>query len=82
MAFIYSGVSLGGGVDLHLGFYPVLTPPVLTDLNIKENANISQEGRGQWAVYYTTPQSFKLTFSYLLAQQLWELDCSIDCLVH
>ena len=65
MAFIYSGVSLGGGVDLHLGFYPVLTPPVLTNLNIKENEN--QGGRGQWAVYYTSPQSFKLTFSYSLA---------------
>ena len=28
--------------------------------------NITQGGRGQWAVYYTSPQSFIITFSYLL----------------
>ena len=26
--------------------------------------------RGQWAVYYTSPQSFKDTFSYSLAQHV------------
>ena len=25
-----------------------------------------QGGRGQWAVYYTSPQSFKITFSHSL----------------
>ena len=29
--------------------------------------------RGQWAVYYTSPQSFMITFSYSLVQQLWGL---------
>ena len=28
---------------------------------------------GDWAVYYTGPQSFLITFSYSLAQQLWAL---------
>ena len=69
MAFIYSSISLGGGVYLHLGFNPVLAPPVLTDLNIKKNNIYSQRGRGHWAVYYTSPQSFITTFLYLLTQQ-------------
>ena len=30
----------------------------------------NQGERGHWAVYYTSPQSFIITFSYLLAQQL------------
>ena len=29
---------------------------------------LSQGGRGQWAVYYSSPQSFKITFSYLLGK--------------
>ena len=29
-----------------------------------------QGGRGHWAVYYTSPQSFKITLSHALAQQL------------
>ena len=29
-----------------------------------------QRKRGQWAVYYTSPQSFIITLSYLLALQL------------
>ena len=28
-------------------------------------------GRGHWAVYYASPQSFILALSYSLAQQLW-----------
>ena len=34
-----------------------------------------QGGRGHWAVYYTSPQNFILTFSYSLARQLWGLGC-------
>ena len=26
--------------------------------------------KGQWAIYYNSPQSFKITFSYLLVKQL------------
>ena len=29
--------------------------------------NYLQEGRGYWAVYYTSPESFIITFSYLMA---------------
>ena len=29
-------------------------------------------GRRHWAVYYTIPQSFMVTLSYSLAQQLWD----------
>ena len=36
-------------------------------------SRISKEGRGQWAVYYASPQSFLTTFSYLLAEQFWVL---------
>ena len=28
---------------------------------------VNQGGRGQWAVYYTSPQSFIIMFSYLFA---------------
>ena len=38
--------------------------------------------RGQWAVYYTGPQSFMITFSYSLALQLWGLLLKFDWLVH
>ena len=34
---------------------------------------MSQRERGQWAVYYTSLQSFTITFSYSLAYQLWGL---------
>ena len=33
---------------------------------------------GQWAVYYASPQSLIITFSYLLAQQLWGLLLNFD----
>ena len=36
------------------------------DLVKEQNWNI-QEGRGHWAGDYTSPQSFMITFSYLLA---------------
>ena len=39
-------------------------PPICFQTKIKG------EGRGHWAVYYTSPQSFIIAFSYLLAQQL------------
>ena len=29
----------------------------------------NQGGRGHWAVYYTSPRSFVITFSYSWAQQ-------------
>ena len=32
-----------------------------------------QGGRAHCAVYFTSPQSFIITFSYLLAEQLWGL---------
>ena len=30
-------------------------------------------GSGQWAIYYTSPQSFIIPLSYSLAQQPWGL---------
>ena len=29
---------------------------------------------GHWALDYTSPQSFMITFSYLLSEQLWGLN--------
>ena len=38
-------------------------------------------GRGHWAVYYTSPQSFIITFSYSLAYQPWGLLCNFEWMV-
>ena len=35
-----------------------------------------------WAVNYTNPQSFKISFSYSLAQQLWGFLLNFDWFVH
>ena len=37
------------------------------------STTISQGGRGHWTVYYTIPQSFMITISYLMAYQPWGL---------
>ena len=42
----------------------------------------TQGGRGHWAVYYASPQSFIIMFSYLLAQQLLGLLLNFNWLVH
>ena len=42
---------------------------------------INQEGRGQCAVYYTSPRIFIITFSFSLAQQLWGILLNFDWLV-
>ena len=47
----------------------------------KQN-KIYQEGRGQWAAYYTSPQSFIIMLSYSLVQQLLVLLLNFDWLVH
>ena len=52
----------------------------LSDENeFKQGWQQTKRGRGQWAVYYTSPQSFKLMFSYMFGQQLkgllWILIC-------
>ena len=44
----------------------------------KHQKNEYQGGRGHWTVYYTSPQSFRITFSYLFAQQLWGLLLNFD----
>ena len=38
----------------------------------------TQEGRGHRAVYYTSPQSLLITFSFSLAQQIWGLLLNFD----
>ena len=38
-----------------------------------ERLYLREKKGGQWAVRYTRPQSFIITFSYLLAYQLWGL---------
>ena len=38
----------------------------------------SQGGRGHWTVYYTSPQSIIITFSYSLALQHWGLLLNFD----
>ena len=40
-----------------------------------------QGGRGHWAVYFTSPQSFIVTFSFSLAKQLWGFLLNFDWLV-
>ena len=37
-----------------------------------------QGGRGDWAAYYTSPQSFMIRFSWSLALQLWGLSFSFN----
>ena len=50
-----------------------------THMNINILCIILQRGRGQWAVHYTSPQSFIITFSNSMAQQL--LGLLIGCLI-
>ena len=38
-------------------------------------SNFYKGGRGHWAVDYTSPNSFIITFSYSLSWQLWGLKC-------
>ena len=38
-----------------------------------------QGGRGHCAVYFTSPQSFIIIFSYSVFQQLWELLLNFEC---
>ena len=42
----------------------------------------TQVGRGHWAVYYSSPQSFTIMFYLSFALQLWELLLTFDWLVH
>ena len=44
--------------------------------------DLNQGGFGQWAVYYTSPQSFILTFSYSLPLQNLGLLLHFDWLIH
>ena len=41
-------------------------------------ANMNAEGRGHKSVYYASPQSLKITFSYSLSQQHWEILLNVD----
>ena len=44
------------------------------DTTIKEQiGGVQQRESGQWAVYYTSPKSFTITFPYSLDYQLWGL---------
>ena len=44
------------------------------------NTSTIQGGRGHWVVYYTSPQSLIISFSYSLAQQRWGLLLNFDWL--
>ena len=48
-------------------------------LSCKLYSCLAERERGQWAVYYTSPQSFIITFSYSLAYQLWGLYWILIC---
>ena len=41
-------------------------------------SSMFQVGRRHLAVYYTSPQSFMKTFTYSLAQQLWEFFLNLN----
>ena len=43
---------------------------------------VNQGGMGHCAVYYTSPQRFVITFSCMLAQQLWGLSLDFNWLVN
>ena len=69
---------LGGGgyFKLFLSLFQRLNPcwALKPLLNLTESRNLEKyRERGQWSVYYTSPQSFRIAFSYSLDQQLWEL---------
>ncbi len=42
----------------------------------------SRKGRGQWTVYYTSPQSFILTFCHSVDQQLQGIQMNFDWLIY
>ena len=58
--YIYYTIDLFFEYRLKLSFK-------LLELKINILASVSF----QWSVYYTSPQSFMIKFSYSLAQQLW-----------
>ena len=71
-------------VSVRIGFYDSFVMNVSNDLDRKnvlfyKNAKLLQlkvnhiRDRGQWAIYYTSPQRFIITFSYSLVLQLWRL---------
>ena len=55
----------------HLGKVARFIIDLIIELNNREG------GRGHWTVYYTSLKSFIITFSYLLASQLWGLYCTM-----
>ena len=46
---------------------------MLRDTEKEQRMQAYSSEMGQWAVYYTRPQSFTIMFSYWLAYQLWGL---------
>ena len=46
----------------------------------RKGRDTKQDGKGQWAIFYTSPQSFIITFSFSLAEQLWGLLLNFDWL--
>ena len=54
----------------------------IRSINLEQGDYKGQFDReGAMEVYYTSPQSFMITFSYRLAQQLWGLLLNLDMFV-
>ena len=52
-----------------------------TGIKLLGTLDIHQGGKGYWAVYYTSSQSFIITFSYSFALQLWRLQSFMDMFI-
>ena len=57
----------------HIKYLDIFYSRIALRSQIKLINALSQIERGQWAVYYTSVQSFTITLSYSLTQQLWGL---------
>ena len=55
---------------------------LLQDKEVSNSCVINQGGRGHWAVYYTSPQSFIIMVSYPWINNLWKLLLDFYWLVH
>ena len=67
-------------INMLLSFYPLLNPGLGSRALFRSIQ--TQKERVQCSVYYSSPQSLIITFSSLLAQQLWGLLLKLDWLVH
>ena len=54
----------------------------ILQFNVPYLPSFKQGGRGYWDVYYTSPQSIIITFSYPVVLKLWGHLLNFDWLIH